>query len=286
MRTALRLFGYLVGALLLLALLAVAYLWIASSQKLDARVPGRPERLAAPTPAQLADGQRQLRVLGCVTCHGEGLRGKTMFDEPKVARVHAPNLTLVAAKASDQQLARAIRQGIGADGRSLFVMPSAQYSRLEDGQVAALIAAIRAQPKGGKQTRPIEIGPLGRVGIATGKFKSQPELVEEFATKAPIDLGPEHRAGWKLVATNCSECHGPALQGQELASGELPPDLSIVGAYDLPAFKQLMRTGVAPGNRKLGLMATVARNDFSHMTDEEIAQIHAYLVARAQKLPN
>lgn len=283
MATALRWFGYLVGALLLIAMIAAAYVWIASTQTLHARLEGRPERLAQPTAAQLADGQRQLKILGCVSCHGEGLRGKTMFDEPKVAKVHAPNVTLVAADATDQQLARAIRQGIGADGRALFVMPSAQYSRLEDGEVAALIAAIRALSKGGKQTRPIEIGPVGRLGIATGKFRSQPELVEEYAIKWPIDMGAEHRQGWKLVATNCSECHGPALQGQELPMG-VAPDLTIAGAYDLPAFKRLIRTGIAPGNRKLGLMGDVARNDFSHMTDEEIARVHAYLVARAEKL--
>ena len=286
MRLALRWIGYLVGALLLLALLGAAWLWIASWHKLSARTPGKPERLVAPTPAQLADGPRQLRVLGCVSCHGEGLRGRTMFDEPKVARIHAPNLTLVAADATDQQLARAIRQGIGTDGRALFVMPSAQYSRLDDGQVTSLIAAIRALPKGGTPTRPIEIGPLGRVGIATGEFKSQPELVDEYAAKWPVDLGPRHRAGRMLAATNCSECHGPALQGQELASGETPPNLTIVGAYDLPAFKRLMRTGIAPGNRKLGLMTDIARNDLSHLTDDEIGRLHAYLVARAQKVPN
>jgi cytochrome c553 len=286
MRIALRWFGYLVGVLLLLAVLAAAYVWIASSQKLHARSTGKPERLAQPTPAQLADGQRQLRILGCLSCHGEGLRGKLMFEEANVATVHAPNLTLIAAEASDQQLARAIRQGIGTDGRALFVMPSAQYARLDDSDVAALIAAIRALPKGGRQTEPIAIGPLGRVGIATGKFRSQPELVEEFAAKWPIDMGPQHRKGWKIVAANCSECHGPALQGLEMPSGEKAPDLIIAGAYDLPAFRRLMRTGVAPGNRKLGLMGEVARNDFSHLTDEEIAQVHAYLVARAQKLSN
>jgi mono/diheme cytochrome c family protein len=276
MRVVLRWFGYLVGGLLLLALLAAAWLWFASTQKLNAKVPGKPERLAAPTAAQLADGQRQLRILGCVSCHGEGLRGKTMFDEPNVATIHAPNLTLVAAEASDQQLARAIRQGIGADGRSLFVMPSAQYSRLD--------AALRALPKGGNLTPPIEMGPLGRVGIATGKFKSQPELVEEYAVKWPLDMGARHRRGWKIAATNCSECHGPALQGQELASGETAPDLTIAGAYDLPAFKRLMRTGIAPGERKLGLMREVAEDDFRHLTDEEIAAVHAYLVARSERL--
>lgn len=284
MPVALRWLGYVVGGLLLLLLLAAAYLWIASSHRLNARVAGKPERLAPPTAALIADGPRQLRILGCISCHGEGLVGKRMFHEPNVATVYAPNLTLLVAEATDQQLARAIRQGIGTDGRSLFVMPSSQYSRLSDADTAALIAALRALPRAGEQVPAIYIGPLGRVGVATGKFRSQPELVEEFAAKWPIDMGPQHRTGWKIVATNCSECHGPALQGLEMPEGVTTPDLTIVGAYDLPAFQTLMRTGIAPGDRKLGLMAEVAQNDFRHLTDEEIAQVHAYLVARAQKL--
>lgn len=284
MRKVLRWTGYGLGALLVAALLGIGWLWFASSQKLSARVPGKPERLAAPTPAQLADGPRQLQILGCVSCHGEGLRGKTMFDEPSIARIHAPNLTLVAGNATDGQLARAIRQGIGVDGRTMFVMPSAQYARLEDGEVAALVAAIRALPRGGKQMPAIELGPLGRIGVATGKFKSQPELVAEYAVKWPIDMGPEHRRGWKIAATNCSECHGPALMGQDLPSGDSAPDLTIAGAYDLDSFAKVMRTGVAPGERRLGLMREVAENDFKHLTDQELADLHDYLVARAQKL--
>ena len=87
-----------------------------------------------------------------------------MFSEPKIAEVHAPNLTLIAAKANDQQLARGIRQGIGADGRPLLVMPSAQYARLGDAEVAALVAAIRELPRGGVQTPAISLGPIGRLG--------------------------------------------------------------------------------------------------------------------------
>ena len=48
--------------------------------------------------------------------------------------------------------------------------------------------------------------------------------------------------------------------------------------------RTLIRTGVPPGGRKLKMMDSVAKEDLSHYTDEEIAAIHAYLSARAQKL--
>lgn len=285
MGAALRWFGYLLGGIVILAMLAIAWIWIASERALGETYEGVGEKLIQPTPAQLADGDRQLKVLGCYSCHGSGLRGKLMFSEPNVADVYAPNLTLIAAKARDQQLARAIRQGIGVDGRPLFVMPSAQYARLEDAEVAALIAAIRALPAGGKQTPAVAVGPIGRVGLATGKFRTQPEQVEHYKANMPADLGPQFAIGRKLAMTNCAECHGPAFGGGEPKPGTKAPDLSVAGAYDLPEFERLMRTGVAAGNRKLGLMADVARNDFSHLTDREIAAIHAYLKERASRAP-
>ena len=285
MARALRWFGYLVGALLLIAVLGAAWVWFASSRLMGGTHDGIPENLPKPTAAQLADAHRQLKVLGCLTCHGEGLRGKVMFDEPGVAKIHAPNLTLIAAKADDQQLARAIRQGIGVDGRPLFVMPSAQYARLDDAEVTALIAAIRSFPRAGSQTPPISVGPLGRIGLATGRFRSQPHEVERFRNNMPADLGPEFAKGRKLAMVNCAECHGPAFGGAESKPGLKAPDLAIVGAYDLGQFRTLMRTGVPANKRKLELMDDVSRNDFRHFTDEEIAALHAYLVERARRAP-
>jgi mono/diheme cytochrome c family protein len=277
--------GYVLGVLILLMALTAAYVWIASTRKLGSTIEAKPEKLVVPTAAELADGPRQLKILGCVSCHGEGLRGRMMFEEPKVAQVYAPNLTLVAAQATDQQLAQAIRQGIGHDGHPLMVMPSAQYSRLTDGEVAALISAIRVQPKGGRQTPPIKLGPLGRIGLATGKFQTQPEKVSAYAQSLPADLGPRIARGRHLAVTACSECHGAALNGGEPQPDLKAPGLSMVGAYDLPAFARLLRTGVPSSGKKLTLMEEVAKADFSHLTDKEIAVLHAYLVERAQRAP-
>ena len=285
MAKALRWAGYLLGLLILLILVAAAWIWFASERALGKSYDAVPENFVAPSAEQLADGPRQLRVLGCLSCHGDGLRGKLMFSEPNVADVYAPNLTLLVSKASDQQLARAIRQGIGVDGRPLVVMPSAQYARLDDAEVAALIAALRSLPAGGKQVPPISVGPIGRIGLATGKFSTQPEQVERFRVDMPMELGAQFAKGRKLAMVNCAECHGPSFRGGEPGPDKVAPDLAVAGAYDLPEFKRLMRTGIPVGNRKLGLMASVAKNDFSHFTDVEIEAIHAYLKERANRMP-
>jgi hypothetical protein len=38
-----------------------------------------------------------------------------------------------------------------------------------------------------------------------------------------------------------------------------------------------MRTGMALGGRKLGVMSGWARNNLSHLTDTEIAALYSYL---------
>ncbi|HLO20459.1 MAG TPA: cytochrome c [Sphingomicrobium sp.] len=276
--------GYVVIALLLALLVAALWVWIASEQMLNPRTAGKAEQLTAPSTSQVADAPRQMRVLGCLDCHGDGLRGDLFFDERNIAKIYAPNIALIAARSSDQQLARAIRQGIGIDGRALVIMPSATFSRLGDDELAAVIRAIRALPKGGKDMPPRQLGLLGRLGLVTGKFHTQAAVLADYAHKMPIELGPRLEAGRHLVATRCAECHGPDLTGAEVEPGLNAPDLAIAGAYDLPSFKTLMRTGVPPGNRKLRMMGSVARTDFTHYTDAEIAEIYTYLVARAQKL--
>jgi hypothetical protein len=72
--------------------------------------------------------------------------------------------------------------------------------------------------------------------------------------------------------------------GGSAGPDEKAPDLNLVAGYDLAQFRFLMRTGRPPSGKDLGLMAEVARNDFSHLTDAEIDALHAYLVARAKRL--
>ena len=284
MRKLLRLLGYGLGVILILLLVFAAWAWFASARVLGRTHEASTERLVQPSAAQLADAERQARILGCVSCHGEGLRGRMMFDAGPFAKVWTPNLTELAARASDQQLAQGIRQGIGYDGRALFVMPSPMYQHLSDQETAALIAWIRSLPRTGERVSDIEWGPVGRVILALGRFPSALERAEEFRTRQPFDVGADHAAGRRLALTACTECHGADLSGGQPTPNTLAPGLSIVGAYDPAQFRTLLRTGVPPSGRDLGLMSEIARNDTRHLTDEEIAQLYGYLQARAQRV--
>jgi mono/diheme cytochrome c family protein len=284
MRKPLRWAGIGLGGLITLLIVAAIAVFVWSQIILGRHYSAAAEALPVLSAAEKAAAPRLARVLGCLGCHGEGLKGKLMFDAPGVARVVAPNITEVAAKASDQQLAAGIRQGIGHDGRGLFIMPSPQYSRLTDRETAALVGWIRTLPRAQGQTRGLSAGPIGRLGIVIGSFRPGPAGVAEYRTQAPIVAGPEHEAGRHLAATACSECHGPALMGGSAGPDEKTPDLRVAAGYDPAQFRALIRTGRPPDGRDLGLMATVAKADFSHLTDTEIDALHAYLTARAKRL--
>lgn len=284
MRKALRWAGIGLGAVVALLLLAALIILVWSETILRRPYAAAAETLPAPSAAELAEAPRLARVLGCLSCHGEGLKGKLMFDAPGVAKVFAPNLTEVAARVSDQQLAAGIRQGIGRDGRALFVMPSPMYSRLTDRETAMLVAWIRTLPQAQGQSKGLSAGPIGRLGLVLGTFRPAPKLVEEYRTQVPIALGPEHEPARHLAAISCSECHGAALMGGSAGPDEKAPDLSVVAGYDPAQFETLMRTGRPPDGRDLGLMTTVGKDDFSHLSDAEIDALHAYLTARAKRL--
>jgi len=87
-----------------------------------------------------------------------------------------------------------------------------------------------------------------------------------------------HARGAYLARTSCTECHGLDLRGSDPA-----PDLRIAAAYSLEAFRGLMRSGKALGNRELPLMSSVARERFTHFTDRELRELYAFLIVRAAK---
>jgi mono/diheme cytochrome c family protein len=263
------------------AVLAVAVvIWGWSAWLLSRSHPVTSETVRAASDQQHIDnGKRLAVVFGCTHCHGADLRGEVLVDEPMMAVLYASNLTLAAQRMTDAQLAQAIRQGVRIDGRALFVMPSEMYVHLKDDELAAVLGYLRSLPPGGSPTLPVQVGPIGRLGLVMREFLPVPELVATARQKLPLVIDG-HAQGRHVALTACSECHGPDLAG-------LPgsPDLAIAAAYDAEAFRRLMRTGVGRGDRPLKeLMSESSRVRFAHFTGEEVAALHAYLKARAEAL--
>jgi mono/diheme cytochrome c family protein len=234
---------------------------------------------AATDAGAVARGRRVAVLNGCHDCHGADFAGKMFHDEMPVFKGYGPNLTRAASQQTDVELDRAIRHGVAADGRSLWIMPSEAFSELTDAEAADLLAYIRSFPVRGQAQPMTQIGPVGRLGILMGKFKSAPAALRRDADRYRPDLGQKHAAG-RDAARLCTECHGKDLTGRpELGV----PDLALAAAYAPADFRKLLRTGVPPTGRDLGLMTGVAKSRFHAMTDAEIEALHDYLQARANR---
>lgn len=230
--------------------------------------------------AKLAHGSRIADVLGCRGCHGADLTGKKFDDDPSGYGVlWAPNLTRSMAAMTDAQFDALMRQGIHPQRPKLWVMPSENFQHLASVDMEALRAFLRSLPPTGDASPPPVLGPKAIAEEAVGKVKPAAVLARETASLLPADLGSAHARGRYIAAVACGECHGAALEGRE---GDTP-NLDIVGAYSAEQFRILMRTGKAVGGRDLRLMTEVARSRFSKLTDRELAELNAYLHARAQR---
>ena len=293
MKKLLRVVGIGLSGLMGLVLLGILIVYIWSETILRQHYQAEPQVLAMAPPTLVAQGYRLARLHGCLSCHGEGLVGNAVFEAPLVGDIIAPNLTTLIRQRSDEELTIAIRQGIAPNGRGLLVMPSAVAQRMPLEETAALIAWMRTLPVKVGETRPFSLHLVGRLMLILGDFRRQAEAVQQYRTMMPADLGPKHTKGRDIAAAICAECHGPDLAGGPTPMADinpsfgrsynLPPNLDIVGAYDIEQFKTLVRTGVPPSGKDLGMMSSVATRDFSYFTDEEIAALHRYLVERAKQ---
>lgn len=233
---------------------------------------------AAVQPGSVERGRKIAIVEGCHDCHGPGLQGQLFHDEPAIVRAFAPNLTRAVAAQSDAELDRAIRHGVAADGRQLWIMPSSAFAQLSDQEVADLIAYLRTFRPAGKVQPALQVGPVGRAGVLLGKFRSEAAMAAERRPGVP-DAGAEHAHG-RAMARACVECHGSDLRGGAV---ENAPDLTIAAAYEPEDFERLLRTGTAAGERKVGLMSQIAPVRFNAWSSAEIAALHDYLKARAAR---
>lgn len=282
MRRLLRWIGIVLGSVIALAIIAYGLVYALSERMLRRAYDVPAVALSIPTDAEsIREGRRLATVRGCFNdCHGREAEGRVLFDDPPIARIVAPNLTTAVRKYSDAELAVIIRNGIRPDGRSVMVMPAEAFIGLTDADLGRIIAFLRSLPPVSGPDANVSVGPLGRIGLAVGKFKTVAQLIGD-TVPPPAGAAEDAERGRYLARTICAACHGTSLRGAEnpdFAS----PDLRVVAAYSPEAFARLLRTGVPLGDRKLGVMASQARNNLSHLTDSEITALYGYLHAMPQ----
>jgi cytochrome c553 len=277
MRQVLRLIG--ISVLLLFGLLVIAYgvIFLKSQAVLERRYPAPRIAIVVPTDAaSIAEGQHLATLRGCyLACHGTQGVGDNFIDDPMLGHITAPNLYQAARQYTDPELAALIKDGVRPDGQGVLVMPSQTFHGLSDEDLGRIIAFLRSLPASTGPARRESPGPLVRIGFAIGKFKPAPEMIRE-APHLPDAKSEPAQHGRYLAQTICTECHGTGLEG-DANPDFTSPDLHVVAGYSQDQFKHLMRDGKALGEREVGLMSQIAVLDFSHMTDQEIDGLYAYL---------
>ena len=274
----------ILGGLLLIALIAVAVVYVQSNRIINERHAFVPYPVNVPTDsASIAHGHRLARMR-CFGCHGDSLQGRADFyDEPRIARIVTPNVPRKLASISDAELAAFLRTGVRKDGTSPFVMPPPTFYHLSDADLGALIAYLRTVPPTGPELPGNSYRLIGRLGLVLGEFKTAVYAFDTTQTRVGQDPAwATTRHGEYLARVICSECHGIRLTGQVGADGGDTPTPSLSGAlaYSLEEFTNLLRTGTPrePG-KQLGLMGETARRSLTWLTNEEIAAIYEYLKA-------
>jgi mono/diheme cytochrome c family protein len=205
--------------------------------------------------------------------------------------VWAPNLTpdreTGAGNWTDDQLARAIREGIGHDGRTLFpMMPYQKLRHMSDEDLASIIVCLRS-------ARPVrnQVPPTRIIFPVKYLIRNAPKPVVEPVREPDVS----DKANWgKYLVTRsgCEDCHTPAIKGQDLkgmtlaggftltspagtvTSANITPDATGISYYDEALFIQVMRTGAA---RARQLNATMPYTEYQYLTDDELKAMFAYL---------
>jgi len=229
-----------VAALVLLAGLAFASLYLLGGQRFAARHDVAVEAIAIPPGAEAREHGRHLARVHCANCHGMELEGALFIDGGPFATISAPNLTSgrggVAPRYDAEAWVRAIRHGVNADGRALMIMPADVYANLSAGDLADLVAYLEdGDPVDGEHPAS-RLGPIGRLLLATGKLRDAfpYHRIDHAAPPPPeVEPGPTVEYGEYWVRSfGCSHCHGPSLTGG-LAAGTTDvwaPNLTPGGA--------------------------------------------------------
>lgn len=113
--------------------------------------------------ASVQRGRYLFNSRGCTECHGADGAGREFINDGKGMVVHAPNITAgpggVVAAYRAEDWVRTIRHGVKPDGRPAFIMPSEDYARMTDEDLAALVAYTGLDPprfpgQAGREVRP------------------------------------------------------------------------------------------------------------------------------------
>lgn len=279
--------GLGVGLLLVLAVAALMFASMLGERKRERTVDIAVQPVAWATDAQgIERGHYLFRSRGCAECHGPDGGGHEFINDGKGMRIRAPNITAggPVARYTAQDWVRVIRHGVKADGHAVFIMPSEDYNRFTDQDVAAVVGYVRtlAPRSGGEAVVELPLPVKALYGL--GAIRDAAEKIDHSLPPAqPVNAAVNAQHG-AYVANMCIGCHGPGLSGGTIPGG--PPDWpkaanltpgegSAMARYpDATAFVTMLRSGKRPDGSAIQVMPF---DSLRELNDTDAHAVYAFL---------
>jgi mono/diheme cytochrome c family protein len=225
---------------------------------------------------------------GCVECHGANGAGRVFVDNGKDLRIKGPNITTgsgsVTASYQPADWVRTIRHGVAPGGRPLMVMPSEDYNRLTDADLASLVAYVKALPPASGTGAEVVLPLPARVLYGFGAIQDAAAKIDHGLPPAKAvaeGVTAQHGA---YVANMCLGCHNPQLTGGRIPGGppDWPPAANLtpvansgMKAYAQPeAFMQMLKTGQRADGSKIQVMPFESLRE---LNETDVRALHLYL---------
>lgn len=238
--------------------------------------------------AALSRGKYLFASRGCVECHGAAGAGRVFVDNGSDLRIKGPNITTgsggVVASYGVEDWVRAIRHGVSPTGRPLMVMPSEDYNRFTDADLAALVVYVKSLPPAQGTPAEVKLPLPARVAYGFGAIQDAAAKIDHSLPPAtPVAEGVNLQHG-AYVANMCLGCHGEKLTGGKVPGA--PPDWpaaanltsaanSGMAAYASPeAFLKMFKTGLRPDGTKIQVMPF---GSLREMSETDVRALHLYL---------
>ena len=280
-------------AVITLVVLAAAVVGVATqlaNHKMNRKIEVVVGALAPATEATAIERGRYLYASrGCAECHAASGGGRVFVDDGKglkLAGSHiSPGAGSVTAAYRDEDWVRSIRHGVKPDGRPLMIMPSEDYNRLTDNDMAALIGYLKQMPATGGGAAVIELSLPVRTLYGLGAIQDAAAKIDHrLPPQVPVAEGVTVAHG-QYVANMCLGCHGPALAGGKVPGG--PPDwpaaarlspgegsVMAVRYADAEPFLKMLKSGQRPDGSRVGVMPFEA---LAALSDTDARALHLYL---------
>ncbi len=254
------------GALVLLLILAGAALYPAGAQAFSRVYPGLPvEALRIPSGADaIAHGRHVSIIWGCTKCHGQDLSGSLLANDPILGTIPASNLTSgkggIGASYGDVDWIHAIRHGVAPDGGVLALM--LDYSTMSDHDLGVLIAYLKQLPPVDSEYPEMQLGPVIPLAPALGLYTPPAEVMDHNAPRPAEPMPGATTEYGKYLFAICRECHTERVAN----------DLNDWTQQD---FTRALHTGILRSGKNLP--AAMRSRNFEELNDTELAALWLYL---------